>query len=161
MNVRNPVLRSEADEADLLRNAVQRASRAGSQFVQYHEGTTSAESCTLTTAVSAEGVSASLQPTAGGKAAFELEVTVTGESSFVESGTIRFGEGNHQLRFSTVGQGYLGTSTDPKPRHGSVTRRVEGGEGQFGGASGLITSNFTISEAGQVIDCHFGEIFVR
>jgi hypothetical protein len=125
------------------------------------KATTSAVSCTLSTAVSAEGVSGSLQATAGGKAAFESEVTVTGENSFMESGTIRFGEGNHQLRFSTVGHGYLGTSADPKLRHGSVIWRVEGGEGQFGGASGLITSNFTISEEGEVIDRHFGVIFVR
>ncbi len=120
---------------------------------------TSAESCTLTTAVRAEGVSASVQPAPGDKAAFESEVTVTGESSFIESGTIRFGEGNHQLRFSTVGQGYLGTSADPKLRHGSVIWRVEGGEGQFSGASGLITSNFTISDTGEVIDHHFGVVF--
>ncbi len=122
---------------------------------------TSASSCALTTAVGTEGVSASLQPAAGGKAAFESEVTVTGETSFVESGTIRFGEGNHRLRFSTVGQGYMGASADPKLRHGSVIWRVEGGEGQFAGASGLITSNFTLSEAGEVVDRHFGVIFVR
>jgi hypothetical protein len=85
---------------------------------------------------------------------------VTSENSFIESGSIRFGEGNHHFRFSTVGQGYLGTSADPKLRHGSVIWRVEGGEGQFAGASGLITSNFTISEAGEVIDRHFGVIFV-
>ena len=63
--------------------------------------------------------------------------------------------------FSTVGRGYLDASADPKLRHGSVIWRVEGGEGQFGGASGLFTSNFTISEAGKVIDRHFGVIFVR
>jgi hypothetical protein len=123
--------------------------------------TTTADSCALTTAVSAEGLSANLQLVAGGKAFFESEVTVTGENSFIESGTIHFGEGNHQLHFSTVGQGYLGTSADPELRHGSVIWRVDGGEGQFGGASGLITSNFTISEAGDVIDRHFGVIFVR
>ena len=125
------------------------------------KATTSAGSCILTTTVSREGVSTSLQPAAGGNATFESEVTVTGENSFMESGTIRFGEGNHRLRFSTVGQGYLGPSAEPKLRHGSVIWRVEGGEGQFGGASGLITSNFTISEEGEVIDRHFGVIFVR
>jgi hypothetical protein len=106
-------------------------------------------------------VSASLHPVAGGKAAFESEVTVTGESSFVESGTIRFGEQKHRLRFSTVGQGYMGASADPNLRHGSVIWRVEGGEGQFEGASGLITSNFTIGGTGEVTDNHFGVIFLR
>ncbi len=125
------------------------------------KATTSASSCSLTTTVGADGLSASLQPAAGGRAAFESEVTVTGDSSFLESGTIRFGDGHHRLRFSTVGQGYMGPSADPKLRHGSVIWRVEGGEGQFAGASGLITSNFTLGEAGEVIDRHFGVIFVR
>jgi hypothetical protein len=122
---------------------------------------TSAESCTLTTAVGAEGVSASLQPAAGGKAAFESKVTLTGETSFLESGSIRFGAGGHSLRFSTVGSGYLAGSADPALKHGTVTWRVDSGEGQFAGASGLITSNFTIGEAGEVTDNHFGVIFVK
>ena len=37
--------------------------------------------------------------------------------------------------------------------------QVEGGEGQFDGAQGLITSNFTISDAGEVTDHHMGVIF--
>jgi hypothetical protein len=100
---------------------------AGSSNVM--KTTTSGESCTFTTAVRAEGVDASFQPAAGGKATFESEVTVTGASSFVESGTIRFGEGNHHLRFSTVGQGYLSASAEPKLGHGAVIWRVEGGDG--------------------------------
>jgi hypothetical protein len=122
---------------------------------------TSASSCSLTSTVGADGLSASLKPAAGGKAIFESEVTVTGDTSFVESGTIRFGEGNHRLRFSTVGEGYMDASADPKLRHGSVIWRIDGGEGQFAGASGLITSNFTLGETGAVIDRHFGVIFVR
>jgi hypothetical protein len=39
--------------------------------------------------------------------------------------------------------------------------RVESGEGQFAGASGLVTSNFTLSATGEVTDNHFGLIFVR
>jgi hypothetical protein len=39
--------------------------------------------------------------------------------------------------------------------------RVEGGEGQFADATGLITSNFTLSATGEVIDNHFGVIFVK
>ncbi len=64
------------------------------------------------------------------------------------------------MRFGTVGQGYLAPSADPRLKHGSVVWRVESGEGQFAGASGLITSNFTVSEAGEVIDNHFGVILV-
>jgi hypothetical protein len=70
---------------------------------------------------------------------------LTGDTSFTEAGTIRFGDSNHSLRFSTVGQGFLGKSVDSALQHGSVMWRVESGEGQFAGASGLITSNFTLS----------------
>jgi hypothetical protein len=125
------------------------------------KATTTAASCNLTTVVGPEGVNGVLQPTAGGKAVFESEVTITGETSFQESGSIRFGEGHHRLRFSTVGQGCLGPSANPQLKHGSVMWKVEGGEGQFAEASGLITSNFTISEAGEVTDHHFGVIFVK
>ena len=113
---------------------------------------TSSPSCTITTVIGSEGVHGSVQPAPGGKAAFESEVTVTGETSFLESGSIRFGDGNHRLRFSTVGQGYLADSPEPKLKSGAVMWKVEGGEGQFAGASGYITSNFTMDEAGHVTD---------
>jgi hypothetical protein len=122
---------------------------------------TSSPSCTLTTVIGSEGVHGSVQPAAGGKAAFESEVTVTGETSFLESGSIRFGDGNHRLRFSTVGQGYLADSPEPKLKSGAVMWKVEGGEGQFAGASGYITSNFTMDEAGHVTDNQFGVIYIK
>ena len=125
------------------------------------KATTSASSCTLSSIVSAAGISGTLTPAQGGKAAFESEVTLTGETSFTEIGTIRFGEANNSLRFTTVGQGFLGKSPDEALQHGSVMWRVEGGQGQFAGASGLITSNFTLSATGEVTDNHFGLIWVR
>ena len=88
-------------------------------------------------------------------------MTLTGPTSFLEEGSIRFGAGNHRLHFSTVEHGYLGDSADAKLKSGAVMWRVEGGEGQFAGASGYITSNFTLSDAGEVIDNQFGVIFVK
>ena len=38
--------------------------------------------------------------------------------------------------------------------------RVTGGEGQFAGASGLITSNFFVGDDLAVTDHHFGVLFV-
>jgi hypothetical protein len=38
---------------------------------------------------------------------------------------------------------------------------VDGGEGQFAGASGLITSNFFVSDSLDVTDHHYGVIFVE
>jgi hypothetical protein len=125
------------------------------------KATTSSQSSTLTSVIGPEGLHGSVEAAPGGKASFESEVTVTGDTSFVESGTIRFGDGNHRLRFSTVGQGYLGDSPEPKVKSGAVMWRVEGGEGQFAGASGYITSNFTMDEAGKVTDNQFGVIYVK
>jgi len=125
------------------------------------KATTMASSCSITTVIGAGGVSGSLLPVAGGQAAFESQVTLTGETTFQETGSITFGESGHRLYFSTVGQGYMGPSADPGLQHGSVIWQVERGEGQFEEASGLITSNFFVSASGEVTDNHFGVIFVR
>ena len=122
---------------------------------------TSASSNTLTTVVGADGVQGKFESAAGAKAQFESEVTLTGATSFLEKGTIRFGERNNLLHFSTVEHGYLGDSADPKLKSGAVMWRVDGGEGQFAGATGYITSNFTLSDAGEVTDNQFGVIFVK
>ena len=67
----------------------------------------------------------------------------------------------HRLQFSTVGEGYLGPSAHPGVQHGTVMWRVEGGTGQFDGAQGLITSNFTVGAEGEVVDHHLGLLWVR
>jgi hypothetical protein len=135
------------------------------------KATTTATSCRFVTVVGPHGLQATLEPTAGKPTTFESEVTLlggfessdvtsAGEGGFKETGTITFGEGGHRLRFSTIGQGYIGPSPEPNLRQGAVMWRVEGGEGQFEGAQGLITSNFTISDAGEVTDHHMGVIFM-
>ena len=121
---------------------------------------TTAPSSTLTATVGPDGLSSDLQPAAGGEATFASEVTRTGATSFQEVGSIAFGDG-HRLRFGAVGSGYLGACADPARKHGTVMWRVDGGEGQFAGASGLITSNFLVGAGGDVTDHHFGVIFLR
>ena len=121
---------------------------------------TASDSCRITSAVTGAGLEGKLERAEGGRATFESTVTITGDTSFLESGSIHFGGGN-SLRFSTVGQGYLGGSADPNLKHGTVNWRVDGGEGQFEGASGLITSNFTLGANGEVVDYHFGVIFAK
>ena len=125
------------------------------------KATTSATSCNIKTVVGADGVEGKFTPAEGGMAFFESEVRVTAPDSFVESGTITFGEGAHALRFSTVGSGHLGPSAEPKTMAGSVIWKVDGGEGQFQGATGLITSNFFLTESGEVTDYHMGVIFIQ
>lgn len=132
---------------------------------------TTASSCTLTTTVGPDGLQSTLERAAGSQATFESdvtfiggfessEVTSAGEAGLRETGTITFGEGAHRLYFSTIGQGYIGPSTEPNLRHGTVMWQVDGGEGQFAGARGLITSNFTVSDAGEVTDHQLGIIFL-
>ena len=125
------------------------------------KATTTAPSCSLTSTTGPEGVHGSLQRVAGADATFESEVAFSDDSTFQETGTIAFGRHGHRLRFSTVGQGYLGPSADPTRKHGTVMWRVDAGEGQFAGASGLITSNFFVSDTGEVTDNHYGVIFVQ
>jgi hypothetical protein len=124
------------------------------------QASTSAPSCTITSLVGPEGLAGAINPAAGGVVEFVSEVTFTGESSFLESGTIAFGDNGHQLRFSTVGQGYLGPSPDAGVQHGAVTWRIDDGEGQFAGAHGLITSNFLVGPNGEVTDHHLGVIYL-
>jgi hypothetical protein len=91
----------------------------------------------------------------GGEATFESEVTFAGETDFLATGTVRFGDG-HALRVSTVGLGHLAPGADPGRRHGAVAWRVDGGEGRFAGATGLIASAFSVAEDLAVTDHHFG-----
>jgi hypothetical protein len=121
---------------------------------------TASDSCRITSVVSGKGLEGTIERVDGGRVSFESEVTLTGDASFLESGSIRFGDKN-SLRFSTVGQGFLGGSADASLKHGTVTWKLDGGEGQFAGASGLITSNFTIGPNGEVVDNHFGLIFLK
>ncbi len=120
---------------------------------------TSAASSTITTTVSSRGVQGAIQPVAGESAQFESQVTMTGEATFEEHGSISFGAGN-RLRFSTQGEGYLGPSAQADLSSGAVLWKVEAGEGQLAGASGYITSNFSVSASGEVVDTQVGVLFV-
>jgi hypothetical protein len=124
------------------------------------EARTKADSCSITTTVSESGVQGVVAVVAGGEAQFESRVMITGESTFQERGTITFGAGN-RIHFGTIGEGYLGTSPNPALKHGTVMWKVERGEGQLEGVTGLITSNFTVGDKGEVDDCHFGILFVK
>jgi hypothetical protein len=120
---------------------------------------TTAPSSMLSSTVGPDGLTGTLTTAPGDEATFASEVTFTGETSFLEIGSIGFGDG-HSLRFSTVGSGYLAPSADPARKHGTVMWRVDGGEGQFAAASGLITSNFFVDEGLGVVDHHFGVLLL-
>jgi hypothetical protein len=121
---------------------------------------TTSASTTITSTVGDGGLSGAVEPAKGDTAHFTSQVEFSSASAFTETGTITFGEGN-RLDFSTVGEGYLGPAADASLQHGMVMWRVDGGEGQFAGASGLITSNFFVDGNGTVTDHQFGVLFVE
>jgi hypothetical protein len=121
--------------------------------------TSSATSCTLRTTIDEAGVAGTHEAAEGDLAFVESEIHFTDHERFTERGVILFGE-NHSLRFSTVDNGHLEPSADPHTLAGAANWKVEGGEGQFAGATGLITSNFILSETGEINDYHFGVIFI-
>lgn len=119
----------------------------------------SAESTIFTTTVD-DGVQSSTQTAPGGEAVVRTQVTILSENAFEEHGEITFGS-EHVLRFRTIGQGYIERSGDPRYQSGSVIWRVDSGQGQFADAQGLITSNFTLSKEGELIDNQVGILFVE
>jgi hypothetical protein len=121
--------------------------------------TTMAPSAALSAIVGPDGLQGTISPLPGGEATFTSEMTATAAETFLEIGAMTFGEG-HRLRLTTVGSGYLGPSADPALQQGAVIWRVEEGEGQFAGASGLICANVLLRDNGQIVAHHLGLIFV-
>lgn len=120
---------------------------------------TAASSQTLRTTLDTHAVRASVEP-GPGSASFESEVEVLEDGSFREAGTIIYGGAGH-VRFRTLGRGVLGASGIDGLQRGAVIWEVEGGDGEFAGASGLITSNFSVDGAGEVLDSQFAQLFLR
>lgn len=120
---------------------------------------TTASGCTIVSRIAAKGLSGTVQPDLGDEATLNAELTFTGATTFHETGIIVFGSGNHLLRFSTVGNGYLDPTLTDNRRLGAAIWRVEGGEGQFAGVRGLIASTFMVNEDMSVVDHHLGVLF--
>ncbi|MBM3948530.1 MAG: hypothetical protein FJ312_04675 [SAR202 cluster bacterium] len=119
-----------------------------------------ASSASITTVAGKNGLESSVKKVPGGDIVFDSESKLLTKTSFLEWGTITFGPG-HVLRFSTVGEGVLGPSADRDVQHGAVMWSVDGGEGQFKGATGFITSNFTVGKDGTATDHQFGVIYLK
>ena len=119
----------------------------------------SAPSQVLTTTVSADGLAGHVQPSQGEEAQLVSRLVLAADGSFDQSGTIEFAP-DHVLRFHSIGSARLDRSPDPHLRHGAAVLEIDGGEGQFRGARGRITSNFFVSDTNELTDNHFGLIFV-
>lgn len=120
---------------------------------------TTAPSQRAWTRLGADGVEAGVEPADGETARLPAEVRMTGESTFVESGRIRYGTAG-AVTFRTVGEGVRGPSPIPGLVHGAVIWEVTGGEDALAGARGLITSSFTVDTRGDVVDHHVARLFL-
>jgi hypothetical protein len=80
------------------------------------------------------------------------------DGSLVQSGQITFGA-DDAITFRA--RGALGASPDPGLRHGTAVLEVTGGRGRLAGARGFVTSNFLLSDSGELIDHHLGLLFVE
>ena len=93
----------------------------------------------------------------GEAVATRSEVVMSGEG-FKETGSIEFG-GRGKVNFETVGLGHIEPSPMLDIQCGAVIWRITGGEGEFQGARGYITSNFTASASGEAVDNNYLRIF--
>ena len=122
---------------------------------------TSAPGCTFRSRIEADGLHGSLRAARGDEVRLESELVFTGATTFQQTGTIDFGPGGHRLRFSTIGNGHFDLGAAGNRRCGAAIWRIDGGEGQFAGASGLITSTFVVDDAGEFTDYQHGMVYVR
>ena len=120
---------------------------------------TIAPSQTLSTVLEREGVRARIEAMGGESAVLESRVERFGDGSFVEDGTIAYGSAG-TVAFETIGRGWVAPAPLPGWVVGGVVWSITAGDGAFAGARGLITSNFTVSVDGEVIDDHFARLYL-
>jgi hypothetical protein len=120
---------------------------------------TTAAGQVVRTALTANGVQAKAEAKPGPRATVESEVQMTGAATFIENGRISYGKAGG-VTFKTAGHGVLGASGVDGLQRGAVIWEVTEGRGQFAGATGLITSNFTVGAKGEVVDNHYVRLFL-
>lgn len=125
------------------------------------KATTSSVSSPSAMAITEAGVEAKDAMIDGEKAEFMSVVTVIGDGTFVESGTISYGSGDSSLTFNTIGNGVMGPSANKSINAGSILWQITGGTGQFAGATGYITSNFMVNDKNEVTDNHLVVVFPK
>lgn len=116
-----------------------------------------APGCALVTSLTSAGLDARyVWSPDEDEALFESTLCFTAGDAFREDGTILITR-KHTLRLR--GRGRLTRSPDPHLRHGTVVWEVTGGSGQFVAASGQVTSNFFLSDTGELTENQLGVIF--
>jgi tetratricopeptide (TPR) repeat protein len=91
---------------------------------------------------------------------FKSEMSFINENSFKETGTLYFSN-NARVYFSTVGAGHILSDKISGTKQGLVVWKLECGEDQPNGISGLIMSNFSLLENGEFVDDQVGQILLE
>jgi hypothetical protein len=120
---------------------------------------TVAPSQALRTVLGGAGIAAAVESLEGDAAVLESEVRREPDGTFVESGTITYGALG-RIHFSTIGRGHVGPAPVPGEQWGTVMWMVTGGDGGMSGARGLITSSFTVSADGIVVDAQYARLYL-
>jgi hypothetical protein len=118
-----------------------------------------APSQTFSTVLERHGVRARIDAATGDTAVLESRVERFGDGTFVEDGTITYGAAG-SVSFETIGRGWVAPAPIAGWVVGGVLWTITAGEGAFRGARGLITSNFTVSGDGEVVDDHFVRLYL-
>ena len=93
----------------------------------------------------------------GESVTFESKVVMT-DDGFKEDGTITYA-GRRSLKFTTVRSGHMAPRAVSGLNHGAALWSITQGDGEFSGATRLITSNFTFSDQGDVVDNQYVRIY--
>jgi hypothetical protein len=117
-----------------------------------------APGCLFVPAVGPDNIRARLEGWGGSEAVCRRELELREDGSFAEAGEISFGA-DDAITFSAAGG--LAERPDPRFRHGAAVCEVTGGRGRLAGARGYVTSNFLLSESGDLTDHQLGLLFLE
>ena len=92
-----------------------------------------------------------------GVALCRRDIELTDDGSLTERGELSFAR-DDAVTFTARGR--LRRSPDPRLRHGTAVLEVTGGRGRLAGARGFVTSNFLLSDSGELTDYHQGLLFI-
>lgn len=119
---------------------------------------TRAPSSVLVTVVGRDGIEGRFEEVGSGEAVCTRELELRDDGTLSESGEISFGVGG---AISFRADGEIVASPDPRLRHGAAVCEITGGRGRLAGARGYVTSNFLLSDTGDLTDHHFGLLFLE
>jgi hypothetical protein len=120
-----------------------------------------ARNCTYRSWIDETGPGWSIEEEQGEEAQFESQLVFTGATTYQQTGAIVFGSRNQRLTFSTIGSGHLYPELPAGVRRGAALWSIDGGEGMFGDATGIVASMIDLDDSGRVTDYQVGKIDVR